>query len=105
MILQRFSLKGKTALVTGSSRGLGAEIAIALAEAEANVAIHGARAAPKNTQQMLSKICANYFAVLGDLSDASVCSLLIEQVVHHFGTSTFSSTTPESSACARHRTP
>ena len=33
MILERFSLKGKTALVTGSSRGLGAAIALALAEA------------------------------------------------------------------------
>ena len=41
MILDKFSLKGKTALVTGSSRGLGAAIAVALAEAGANIAIHG----------------------------------------------------------------
>ena len=86
MIWERFSLKGKTALVTGSSRGLGAGIAIALAEAGANVAIHGSRTAPKHTQQMLGKIGANHFAVVGDVSDASVCSLLIEKVVRHFGT-------------------
>jgi 2-deoxy-D-gluconate 3-dehydrogenase len=86
VIWERFSLKGKTALVTGSSRGLGAGIAIALAEAGANVAIHGSRTAPKHTQQMLGKIGANHFAVVGDVSDASVCSLLIEKVVRHFGT-------------------
>jgi len=49
MILERFSLKGKTALVTGSSRGLGAAIALALAEAGANVAVHGSRAVPQAT--------------------------------------------------------
>ncbi len=86
MILEKFSLKGKNALVTGSSRGLGAGIAMALAEAGANVAIHGSRRPPEATQQMLSKIGANQFAVVGDVSDASVCSLLIEQVVKHFGT-------------------
>jgi 2-deoxy-D-gluconate 3-dehydrogenase len=86
VILERFSLKGKAALVTGSSRGLGAGIAMALAEAGANVAIHGSRTVPEVTQQMLSKVGANQFAVVGDVSDASVCSLLIEQVVQHFGT-------------------
>jgi 2-deoxy-D-gluconate 3-dehydrogenase len=85
VILERFSLKGKTALVTGSSRGLGSGIAMALAEAGASVAIHGARTVPEATQQMLSKVGANQFAVVGDVSDESVCSQLIEQVVHHFG--------------------
>ena len=41
MILESFQLKSKNALVTGSSRGLGAAIAIALAEAGANVGCHG----------------------------------------------------------------
>jgi 2-deoxy-D-gluconate 3-dehydrogenase len=86
VILERFSLKGKTALVTGSSRGLGAGIAIALAEAGARVAIHGSHTAPKDTQQMLSKMAANHFALVGDVSDDAVCSLLIDQVVQHFGT-------------------
>jgi 2-dehydro-3-deoxy-D-gluconate 5-dehydrogenase len=85
VILERFSLKGKTALVTGSSRGLGAGIALALAEAGASVAIHGSRTVPEVTQQMLGKIGASQFAVVGDVGDASVCALLVEQVVHHFG--------------------
>jgi 2-deoxy-D-gluconate 3-dehydrogenase len=86
MTLERFSLKGKTALVTGSSRGLGAGIAMALAEAGANMAIHGSRTVPEVTQQVLNKVGANQFVVVGDVSDSSVCSLLIEQVVQHFGT-------------------
>jgi 2-deoxy-D-gluconate 3-dehydrogenase len=85
VILEKFGLKGKTALVTGSSRGLGAGIAMALAEAGANVAIHGSSNVPEVTQQALRKIGANQFAVVGDVSDASVCPLLIEQVVRHFG--------------------
>jgi 2-dehydro-3-deoxy-D-gluconate 5-dehydrogenase len=37
-ILDAFRLTGKSALVTGSSRGLGAAIALALAETGANLA-------------------------------------------------------------------
>jgi len=41
MYLDAFQLTGKNALVTGSRRGLGAAIAVALAEAGANVGCHG----------------------------------------------------------------
>lgn len=83
--LDKFSLKDKIAFVTGSSRGLGAGIAMALAEAGASVAVHGSRAVPEATQQMLSNMGANHFAVVGDLSDPSAAPLLIEEVVRHFG--------------------
>lgn len=85
MILDRFSLKGKTALVTGSSRGLGAGIALALAEAGANVAVHGSNAVPESTQQLLDNMGASHFAVVGDVSGAATCSLLVEEIVAHFG--------------------
>ena len=39
MILESFQLTGKIALVTGSSRGLGAEIAVGFAEAGADVVL------------------------------------------------------------------
>ncbi len=41
MSLSAFQLNGKNALVTGSRRGLCAAMALALAEAGANVACHG----------------------------------------------------------------
>lgn len=37
-----FSLAGRRALVTGSSRGIGAAIAVGLVEAGADVMVHGA---------------------------------------------------------------
>ncbi|KAG8822632.1 hypothetical protein FRC19_005566 [Serendipita sp. 401] len=39
-VLSLFSLQGKTALVTGASRGIGAAIAIALSQAGAHVILH-----------------------------------------------------------------
>jgi 2-deoxy-D-gluconate 3-dehydrogenase len=86
LILEKFSLKGKTALVTGSSRGLGAGIAMALAEAGANVVLHGSRAVPEATRQKLGETGANLFAVAGDVADTEVCARLVEETVRHFGT-------------------
>jgi 2-deoxy-D-gluconate 3-dehydrogenase len=83
--LERFSLEGRIALVTGSSRGLGAGIAIALADAGAKVAVHGSRAIPESTQKLLRESGADQFAVVGDVGDGSVCSQLIDEVVGHFG--------------------
>jgi len=85
MILERFSLKGKTALVTGSSRGLGAAIALALAETGANVAVHGSRAVPQATLDFVKKAGSESLALVGDVSDAAVCISLVEEVVAHFG--------------------
>jgi 2-dehydro-3-deoxy-D-gluconate 5-dehydrogenase len=82
LILDRFSLKGKTALVTGSSRGLGAAIAIALAEAGASVAVHGCGAPAEATR---SKIGGNALAFSGDVADPEVCAHLVDETIRHFG--------------------
>ena len=44
-IFHRFSLAGRVALVTGGGRGLGFEMAKALADAEAHVIVNGRTAA------------------------------------------------------------
>jgi len=86
MILDKFRLDGKSALVTGSSRGLGAAVAVALAQAGANVAIHGSAAMPNATQNELNAIGARSVALVGDVSDATVCAMLVEATIGHFGT-------------------
>ena len=85
MSLSSFQLNGKTALVTGSHRGLGSAIAVALAQAGANVACHGRGSDPGaicSQIQALGRRCA-YFSA--DLAEAKACSTLIENTVAEFG--------------------
>ena len=49
-----FSLQGQVALVTGASRGLGAGMAIALAEAGADVVLHASRTAAGDTARAIA---------------------------------------------------
>jgi 2-deoxy-D-gluconate 3-dehydrogenase len=86
LILDKFNLKGKIALVTGSSRGLGAAIAVALAEAGADVAVHGSNQPPEATRQRVLAAGARSVALAGDVADKAVCALLVEETVQHFGT-------------------
>lgn len=85
MILDIFDLHGKTALVTGSSRGLGAGIALALAEAGAKVALHGSKSISEETRRQVEATGTECILVTGDVSVAEVCSNLVEQVVERFG--------------------
>lgn len=85
MILSSFSLKGKNALVTGSSRGLGAGIALALAEAGANVALHGSKSVPEATQKLIAAAGARTVALAADVSDESSCVRLMDEVLQAFG--------------------
>jgi 2-dehydro-3-deoxy-D-gluconate 5-dehydrogenase len=80
-----FDLHGKTALVTGSSRGLGLGIALALAEAGARVALHGSREAPVEVAKKVGHATPGASAVAGDVSDPSACTRIIEQVISAFG--------------------
>jgi len=86
LILDQFNLKGKTALVTGSSRGLGAAIAVALAQAGANVAVHGSTQAPEATRQQVIAAGKDSIALAGDVGDKDVCTRLVDETVRHFGT-------------------
>lgn len=65
-----FSLQGKTAFVTGSSRGIGRSIAMALAEAGAHVGVHGIRreAAAEETIRQITAAGGRSFWAEGDLA-------------------------------------
>ena len=85
MSLELFDLDGKTALVTGSSRGLGLGIAKALAEAGARVALHGSRAVPQEAMRQVDQAQAGTIAVTGDVSSPEACTRMIVEVMEQFG--------------------
>ena len=85
MILDSFRLHGKTALITGSSRGLGAAIAIAMAEAGAMVALHGSRHVPEEVVARVAKAGARHIELIADLRHVESGPALIEQTVREFG--------------------
>jgi 2-deoxy-D-gluconate 3-dehydrogenase len=83
--LNLFDLHGKTALVTGSSRGLGLGIARALAEAGARVALHGSQTVPADATKQVNDAQPGAIAVTGDVSDPAACIQMVEQVMDRFG--------------------
>ena len=80
-----FALDGKTAVVTGGSVGLGAQMATALAEAGANVVI-AARKVDRCTEMCakLEKTGVRTLAVACDVSKAEDCQYLVDVTVKEF---------------------
>ena len=69
-VLDAFSLAGRTALVTGASRGLGRGLAIALAEAGADVACASSRPdGAKATADCIRSMGRNAWTFHADLAD------------------------------------
>jgi 2-deoxy-D-gluconate 3-dehydrogenase len=83
--LELFDLHGKTALVTGSSRGLGLGMARALAEAGARVALHGSKTVPAEALRQIDETQAAAMAVTGDVSSPEACTRMITEVIGQFG--------------------
>lgn len=84
--MQVLQLNGKNALVTGSHRGLGAEIALALAEAGANVGCHGRSPSEDDaTTERIRQQGRKSFYLAGDVADPHVCSTLIRKTIDEFG--------------------
>ena len=77
---QIFSLKGRTALVTGSSRGIGAAIAQGFAAAGAHVFVHGqSEASTEKTVTLIAKEGGRAESISGDLGQAQAGRHLIEE--------------------------
>jgi 2-deoxy-D-gluconate 3-dehydrogenase len=85
-VLDRFRLDGRVALVTGASRGLGAAIAKALAEAGAHVVVHASREAPHAVASALANACGVRTApVTADLANPQSADRLIAEAAAALG--------------------
>jgi 2-deoxy-D-gluconate 3-dehydrogenase len=86
MILDRFRLDGKTALVTGSTRGLGQGAAVALAEAGADIALLD-RGDASETAAQIRALGREAHIIRRDLMHATPAELdaAVTEVIAEFG--------------------
>lgn len=81
-----FDLTGRTALVTGASRGIGRAIALGLAHAGADVAISARDAAALEVvSEQIQTMGRKAFVISADLTDADACRRLGEEAVAQLG--------------------
>jgi 2-deoxy-D-gluconate 3-dehydrogenase len=84
MILDQFKLTGKTAIVTGASRGLGQAIAVGLAEAGADVALV-ASSSTDETAKRIRALGRKACSIQANLLDQNVIPRIIETTVKELG--------------------
>lgn len=80
-----FRVDGKVALVTGSSRGLGAAMATALAEAGADVVLHDRVCAGDTERTIRERTGVRTTCVVADLLDRSAPARLVDEAVEAMG--------------------
>jgi len=78
-------LDGKFAFITGASRGIGRELAVAFAEAGANLLITYNSTEPKETLNALSRFDVEVDAVKLDVSDSSAVNDAVKSCIGKFG--------------------
>lgn len=81
------SLEGKKALVTGASRGIGRSIAIALAEAGADVAINysGSEAAAAETAEAVEALGRRAIVLKANVGKSDEFEAMVKEVIAQFG--------------------
>jgi len=85
MVLDRFNLEGKTAIVTGSATGLGKGLAVGLAEAGADIAGVYNRRSPEETRTAVEKLGRRFISIQADLTTIKPVASIVEQAVEAFG--------------------
>ncbi|KAK4547919.1 hypothetical protein LTR36_010638 [Oleoguttula mirabilis] len=80
-VMQLFSLEGKTALVTGGTRGIGQAMAVALAEAGADVLLVQRDESNQNTKQAIEKLGRKAQIYTADLASNDSMKALVPKIV------------------------
>ena len=80
-----FDLSGKIALVTGASRGLGAGMAMALADAGADLALHASTQPPSATEAAIKAKGRRVGSFTANLANRDDTARLIPAVLEAFG--------------------
>jgi 2-deoxy-D-gluconate 3-dehydrogenase len=81
---EMFKLYGKTAVVTGSARGLGAEIALGLAQCGASLVLADLNV-PENSAKRAKELGRRCIALQTDISDEEQVKGLIERAISEYG--------------------
>ncbi len=85
-MLEKFSLEGRVAIVTGGGTGLGLEMVRHLAQAGADLAIAGRRLAPIERAAAEIKAAGHdAIAVPTDVSDSAQANALVQATLDHYG--------------------
>src|SRR5688500_13728882 len=86
MGIDMFSLEGKTALVTGASRGIGRAIALGFAEAGADVAVAARTEEDLNTlAKEIDSLGRKALVLPTDVRDREAIQAMFDKTVESFG--------------------
>lgn len=83
-ILDRFSLMGKVAIVTGASRGLGQGIAVGLASAGADIVGIGSGEMPE-TERLVKELGRKFIGIKANLISQDPINEIVEETIRVFG--------------------
>ncbi len=85
-VLDRFRLDGKKLFISGGSRGLGKEMAVAISEAGADIVITGrTQDSLDQTVQEIRDAGRNCESLTGDMSDPDECERICRDALKQFG--------------------